>query len=387
MLVRINKEAVIEGLQKAAGIIPPRTGAAYLRSIWLNAENGKLQVFATDSNIEFCGSYAATVETAGLAGVQGRAFVDLLRKLPNGEITLRLEAKAGLQSLKVEQGKRRYTLPVSEPEWFQKFAEFPESKAVVWTADFLQDLIDRTAYCISDDDQSGAIACFYMKPLGEGKIDACGLNGHQFAQVRFVNDDLHGRLPSEGILIQKKYLAEVKKWLGTDEIELNLGDKRLYLRTADKKESMSLPLAYYSYPDYTAFLTRLEGDANSVLILDRKEALEALDRLSIFNTENQRWVYFTLNPEEVTLSSQGQDVGTADEGLEARYTGDIPRIAFSTKNLLDVMGHFESPELTYTMTSQEGICCIKGEGDPDYLVIVMPMKIMDTTYYGEEEAE
>ena len=77
MYVVVFKEDVIEGLQKAANIIPAKTGAAYLRSIWLKAENGLLNVLSTDSNIEFRGQYTADVKEEGLAGVQGRAFVDL----------------------------------------------------------------------------------------------------------------------------------------------------------------------------------------------------------------------------------------------------------------------------------------------------------------------
>ena len=38
MKLSVNKEQIIEGLQKAAAIIPAKAGAAYLRSIWLKAE-------------------------------------------------------------------------------------------------------------------------------------------------------------------------------------------------------------------------------------------------------------------------------------------------------------------------------------------------------------
>ena len=43
------------------------------------------------------------------------------------------------------------------------------------------------------------------------------------------------------MLIQKKYLQDIKKWLGVDEIELNLTDKRLYLRTVNGDETLSSP--------------------------------------------------------------------------------------------------------------------------------------------------
>lgn len=387
MFIKAFKEDVIEGLQKAASIIPAKSGAAYLRSIWLKAENGKVEILATDSSIEFRGSYTAEVVEPGLAGVQGRNFVDLVRKLSSGQISFKLDEESG--SLIIEQGRRKYKLPTNDSVWFQNFSEFPESEAggpVIWAGDFIQELIDKLIYCISDDDAMDAIACLNIKPKEDGKIDACGLNGHQFAMLRFMHDDLHAMLPAGGILIQKKYLGELKKWLGDNEVELSIGDKRLFLRSSDRSETFSLPLSSYQYPDYMNFLSRLDGEDVSRLEIDRKEITEALDRLLIFNTENNRCTYYDLaaQPGEVVLSSTGQDTGSATEILEAQYQGGIGKIAFPTRNLIEIIGHYNSKGLKLVMSGTEGPCGIFGEEDPDYTVIIMPMKIVDDTYYSEE---
>ncbi|MFV0348317.1 MAG: DNA polymerase III subunit beta [Halodesulfovibrio sp.] len=383
MHLRVFKEDVIDGLQKAANIIPAKTGAAYLRSIWLKAEAGALHVLSTDSNIEFRGRYTGEVMEEGLAGVQGRAFVDLLKKLPAGEITLRLDKDAG--SLQIEQGRRKYKLPVNDATWFQNFSDFPEAGSVYWSGDFVQELIDKLSYCISDEDTMEAIACMSMKPMTNGTIESCGLNGHQFSMQRFMNDELHSMLPQDGILVQKKYLGELKKWLGGDEIELNIDNKRLFFRRGDKRETFSLPLSYYQYPDYNNFLSKLHSPEVSTLEVDRKEIIEALDRLLIFNTENNRCTYFTFNGAEVELSSQGQEVGTANEAIEAQYQGDIKRIAFPTRNLIEILNHYQSETLKFLLTGSEGPCGLQGNDDPEYTVIIMPMKIVEETYYSEEE--
>jgi DNA polymerase-3 subunit beta len=36
------------------------------------------------------------------------------------------------------------------------------------------------------------------------------------------------------------------------------------------------------------------------------------------------------------------------------------------------------------MTGSEGPCGITGDDDSDYLVIIMPMQIVEETYYSEE---
>ena len=160
MKFAVNKEHIIEGLQKAAAIIPSKAGAAYLRSIWLKAEGDRLAVMSTDANIEFTGRYPAEISEGGLIGVQGRAFVDLVRQLPSGVLHFSLDENSG--NLLLEQGRRSYKLPVSGSEWFQNFSEFPAENAVTWSGDFLQDILDRVVFCISDDDSMDAIACLYL---------------------------------------------------------------------------------------------------------------------------------------------------------------------------------------------------------------------------------
>lgn len=390
MNVRVQKEHVIEGFQKAASILPTKSGAAYLRSIWLKAEDGILSIMATDTSLEFCGSYTAEIQTPGLVGVQGRAFVDLLSKLPAGTISLTLDTEANV--LRVEQGRRKYKIPTNDPVWFQNFNEFPADGAVMWSGDFLQDILDRITFCISDEDGAAAIASLLLKPIPaqdengpHNRIEACGLNGHQFALMGFMNDELYNKLPAEGILINKKYLGDLKKWLGSDEIELNLGDKRLYLRTGDGSETFSLPLTNSAYPDYMNFMSKLYQPNISVMKLDRKECMDALNRLQIFHSDNNRCAYMSLTEKELTMTAKGQDTGSASESLEISYEGELSRIAFPTRNLVDIMNHYQSAELTLTMTGSEGPCGIAGSDDPDYTVILMPMKIVDETYYSEEE--
>ncbi|SKA94375.1 DNA polymerase-3 subunit beta [Paucidesulfovibrio gracilis DSM 16080] len=386
MFLRVQRDEIIEGLQKSANIIPAKTGAAFLRTIWLKCEDGRLNIMSTDSNLEFCGSYPAQIDEPGLAGVQGRAFYELVRKLPSGELVIKSDE--GKQNVLVEQGARKYKLPVNDEEWFQKFSAFPDEGTVFWSGDFLHEIIDKIAYCISDEDSMEAIACIYFARAknGDKAIEVCGLNGHQFAMIKFVNDDIFELLPEEGVLIQKKYLAELKKWLTADEIELNISEKRLFFRTGDGQETFSLPLSYYQYPNYNNFLSKLGEDNVSRLQVDRAEMINSLERISIFNTDSNRCTHLMLQPSEVVLYSQGQETGTATESMESQYSGDMERIAFPTKNLIEILSHFGSQNVEMVLTGSEAPCGITGPDDADYQVILMPMMIQEETYYTEEDA-
>ncbi len=384
MNLTVQKEKIIDGLQKSASFIPNKAGAAYLRSIWLKAEiqegTGYLIVMSTDASVEFMGKYPADVKEEGVAGVNGKSFVELLRKLPGGDIKIKIDGEN--QVMLVEQGRRSYKMPTVDPVWFQPLPPFPEEGAVLWSGDFFQDVIDKIAFCCSDDDSAEALSCIYMAAKGSGKVDACGLNGHQFALVRFINDALADLIPEGGLLLQKKYVAELRKWLGSDEVMLNISERRFHVRTGKGDETISIPRSSnFTYPDYNGFMSRLEADDISQLDLDRRETIAALDRLLIFETSG---TCFNLNPHIVELSAKGHEIGSAAEQIEQEYSGSLKSITFPPRDLMEILGHFQSATIHYTFTGAEGPCGITGSDDADYTVILMPMKVAETSYYTEE---
>jgi len=385
MLVKVNRDDILEGVLRAGNIIPAKTGAAFLRTIWLHAEDGLLRITATDSNLEFLGEYPAEVKEAGLAGVQGKYFCDLIKKIEGGTITFRLDAKN--QSLRVEQGRRRYKLPVNEPSWFQHLSPFPQESIHNVSGMLLQDVIDRVVYCVSDEDSMEAAACMSLKPVPESsRVEASGLNGHQFALYSVDSPELAALVGETGMLLQKKYLLECRKWLPAGNVDLAIDAKRLFLRSSEARECFSLPLSYYQFPEYHSFLTSLDTPDAATVVIDRSEALGVLDRMLLFNSENNRCTYFEYDNGSLVLFSQGQDVGSGNEMIEAELTGTFVKTAFPTRDVITIFNHYGSDRLTLTLTGQEGPCGVSGADDPDYTVIIMPMKIVEETYYSEEEA-
>jgi DNA polymerase-3 subunit beta len=382
MNIKVYKEDVIEGMQKAAAIIPSGSGAVYLRSIWLKAENG-LEIMSTDSSIEFKGSYTAEILSPGLVGIPGRAFVDLLGRLSTAQILLKQDDEN--KTLVIEQGRRKYKLPVNDSSWFQNFSDFPgDKKAVMWSGDYIHELIGKIIYCISDENTKDAFTCLSIKPSANGKIEVCGLNGHQFAMQNFLHDELHSILPEEGILINKKYLAGLQKWLDQNEVELSVNEKRLFFRGNNQKEIFSIPLSSYTFPDYSGFLSKIRGDGTSTLRMDRKENLEALERLLIFTSDRCTYFDFSSGSGELVLSSTAQSSGSGTEILDVQYDGNIDKISFPTRNLKEILAHYTSQKVKFVMSGVEGPCGIYGEEDADYIVVIMPMKISVQTYYDEE---
>ncbi len=382
MNLSFKKEDVLEGFIKVSNIVPSKSGSNYIKCVWIQAKENKIILMGNDINIEFTGKYDAIIIEEGYVGVNAKAIVELIRKLPTDkDINFKLDLEKNI--LIVSQGRKSYKLPIADPVWFQPLASFPEDGHILWAGDYFKELLDKISFCIHDDESQEYLACLYINNVIEDKIDICGLNSHQFAMVRFINETIAEKIPENGLLILKKYVNEIKKWMSDDEINFNLNDRRFYLRNGKGTEHISLPRANFNFSEYLDFIERLKIDGATKLYLDRKECIDALNRLSIFNSENDKCTYFKLDNKIAILSAQAQDTGSAIEELDIVYEGVLEKIAFPTKNLIEILEHFKSEKLEFIITGSEGPCGISGTEDPGYLVLIMPMKIAETSYYDD----
>ncbi len=387
MYIRIFKEDMIDGVLKASSVISQKTGAAYLRTLWLKAEDDLLEIQCTDSNVEFIGKYRANVLEKGLVGVEGKKFNDLIRKLKPGEILFKSDDENN--TLFVQQDKRKYKIPTTESSWFPELNPFPDENYTLWSGEVLKEIIDKVSFSISDDDTSGSMTCMKVSRGDEDKqeVEFCGFDTQNLSLYTVRDDNIYSLIQEDGLLIPKKYLLELRKWLSSGEIELSVSNQRFFVRKQDVQESISFPMSFDEYTDYKQIMDSFSMDLKSLLVINRNELMDALDRILIFSTEFNKSAVFVLKEDEVRIDSTAVETGEATEILSCNYQGDIDNIYFNIKGLLHILGHFSSEEISMNLSGQVDPCKVTGKNDPNYFVVTMPVEIQEETYYTEEEEE
>lgn len=377
MLVTLRKEDIVDGLLQATSITPTRTGAAYLRTVWLRAEDGALTVSATDSALEFCGTYPAEVESAGTLGAQGKYLADLVRKLPPGPISLR--TIPGESVLHLTQGPRSYKLAVSDPAWYQPTTPFPQGPTAQMDGRELRHILDRILFCVADDDSLGSMTCLKVT-VRDACVEFCGLDGLKIALHTVEHPDLAQALTPE-LLAPKKYLQDLRKWLPEGPVEIARHGARLFVRTYDQRETMNLPLRDQPFYDYQKLLTSAESHFQGQVTVDREELLDSLDRIAIFATDNNYVAVFDVQGEILTVSTPGHETGAGVESLPCQSHGQLDTFSLAARAVMDILSRFSSPQITLHFADSRSLIRITGPGDPGYSVCIMPVVIEEELYY------
>lgn len=385
MKVVVNKEHIEKGVVRAVSIIPAKSGISAIRSLWIKAEGDKLNIMSSDGSMEFFGSYQADIAEEGLVGIQGHVFLDLMRKLPSGVLTL--EKSEDSNVLIITTGRKKFTLPLSNASWFQEVEAMPAERIALWSGDKFLDCIERTEFCIEKETETPGLASLQILSLGNGTVRFTGANAFSFALYSIVNDDLSKILPKDGILIQKIYLGGIKKWLldYAGDMELCVKDKRLFLRKTDENEIVSLPLCSSPvFPSVEASLEKSMEKPDEYLAVDRKEFVSSLERVTIFSDEVTPVVKLDFLDGEFDIQSSGQEKGAGKETITCTYNGDIKDIRFQAKKLITVFEHFKSPTIKMNFPGNFSPCAIHGDDDEGYIVVISPVNPEREEYYTED---
>lgn len=394
MKILITKEEIIKGLQKAASLTSQKTGTTFLKAVWLKWGNNRLSIMATDSKMEFIGSYEAQTSGNCLVGINGRSFYELVKKLPPGEITLKYSLEETEEERKeillLEQGPKKYKILTYDSSWFRDFVPFPENNFIKWHGDEFKELINRLYYFTSDDLDSITRYMTLRRHYEEDDtIAAFAILTQSFALKTFKHDELYEILDEEGYLIDKTFLSELKKWLNSNEIYIAIQNNRFFIKDLENNENISFPLVKKKSIDYQEYLEPFNKETINRLIVNKNELKEALERIYIFASDMDEIVKFIFNENELVIYCESHDKGEATESLIVDYQGDIDEVVFMVKSLRDIIDHFHSENIEFQFVDKEKPCKIVGLDDLDkgYLIITVTIKVKEEYYYEDEIEE
>ena len=93
----------------------------------------------------------------------------------------------------------------------------------------------------------------------------------------------------------------------------------------------------------------------------------------------------TLWKDSLTIASSDKSTGSATETIAAECQSTVDHIAFITRGLVELLSRLGEDSLTIKIASENGPCSFQTDDDKNYVVIAMPVHIVDDAYYSEEE--
>src|ERR1700759_6375 len=212
MKVTLERNNLLKALGHVHRVVERRNTYPILANVLMKAEDDKVDLRATDLDIEGTESVKGMVGQAGSTTVPAHTLYEIVRKLADGaEVKLETD---GAEQMLISSGRSRFHLACLSPD------SFPDLKSGAFSHQFslpvatLRELIERTQFAISNEETRYYLNGIYMHTLEVNKLmvlRAVATDGHRMARAETEAPAVSRGMP--GIIIPKKTVGEIQKLL------------------------------------------------------------------------------------------------------------------------------------------------------------------------------
>jgi len=365
MKFTVDRDTLMKEIAIASEIISSKNTLSVLSNVLLWAEDGNLGIRATDLKVSFETQIPVEVETAGRTTVYCDKLLGILRSLPQGGVVLEhahdhvtitptaRKADFRLRSIPADKYPE-IQLTSTESYW-----ELPQSEFI--------EMITHTAFAVSDDETRYFMNGVYFEQL-EGDLVMVATDGRRLSYIKKTPD---GNVPEfNGVIVPPKILNLVRKLAsGEGAIAIAVTEKHLFVEFENQK--LSSALIEGQFPNYRRVIPETQ---EYTLTADRAQLAEALKRVSLL-VEKSRRIYLTLAEDQLTLSSDESEIGTASEQLVCEYSGPEMKIALNFLYLSEPLRVIESDSIVLRFSEPNKALLLVPNPEQDYFHIVMPMQL------------
>ena len=372
MKLSIERNTLLKAVSHAQSVVERRNTIPILANVLIEAEDEKVQFRATDLDVEIVDRVQAKVDRTGSTTVSAVLLHEIARKLPDGAL-IELTADTASNRLTVEAGRSNFSLATLPKE------DFPIMASSEYAANFsaksgdLRRLFDKSRFAISTEETRYYLNGVYMHSatFENSKVLRCvATDGHRLARVDTGLPEGAEELP--GVIIPRKTVAEIRKFLDDDEVQIAVSVSETKVRFATPDITLTSKVIEGTFPDYTRVIP---ASNEKKLEVDADEFAKAVDRVSTVSSERSRAVKLNLEDDQLTLIVNSPDSGAAEEQVAVAYSDERLEIGFNAKYLLEISGQIDKENAIFMFNSSGDPVLIREGNDLSAVYVVMPMRV------------
>jgi DNA polymerase III subunit beta len=365
-IIKASRDAILKPLQTVAGIVEKRTTLPILANVLIRKEGDTVSFTGTDIEMQIrtsavIGSGESNIATT----VSARKLIDILRALPDTEITLALNNN----KLNVSSAKSRFALQTLAATDFPTLAISTDvsSAATLPQKDF-RHLLQMVHFAMAQQDIR-----FYLNGLllvlATDSIRSVATDGHRLAYCALTGT---GASTAAEAIIPRKTVTELLRLLSdsTDPVSVQvLGNQ---IRFAFGEIEIVTKLVEGKFPDYQRVIP---SGYTKAIAINREQFSASLARASILTNEKFKGVRLALSASMLRIQSSNAEQEEATEELDVDFDGDSLEIGFNVSYLLDVLANLRVDLVKVEFGDSNSSALISLPGDETFKYVIMPMRI------------
>lgn len=369
MKFKISKSEFQKNLSLVQGIVEKRNTMPILENVLIKAEENILEIMATDLEIGIKLSFNSSVEQEGSITFSAKKLFEIIRELPEKDISFE---DTNNNWIKIFCDNIVFNLAGISSEEFPSFPSFENVNFLEIEEKLLKNMIEKTIFSASTEESRFNLNGVFIELIDEekNKFRMVSTDGHRLSMI---DRKLSTSVPfDKSIIVPRKGLQEIKKILEDSEKIVHFGVIENNCIFKKNNIIVFIRLIDGEFPDYNEVIPTQN---KNIININKEKFSEGLRRISLISSDKYKGILFDFKENLLRLSSSNPEIGDAEELLEAKYQGDPITIGFNARYFLDILNVIDTDEVNIELADSESPAILRIENDPDFLTVVMPMKI------------
>ena len=369
MLFRADVHAMLDALNIVTRALAPRPPKEVLEGVLLEAGDKGIVLTCSDGNLTIHSAVQGEIEEKGRALLPGRLLADLVRKLPEGNMQVKLMDN---HSAVITCQRSRSSLSGMDPMEYPRMSALEDGTVLRIPNRVLREMINRVAFAVATDETRQILTGILLEVAAD-EARLVALDGFRLAmQKTFMRFDIPQGDSVVKAVIPGKVMNEMSRILPDDEefCHLQLGKGRMEASFGDTR--LSTVLLAGEYIDYRRILP---ASFKTECRVNRSELEEGIDLASLMAREGKNnLVRMDFREESVTLRSNAES-GDIHAEINVELIGDPLEIAFNAKYLTDVIRNVSDEKLLMKFNTNVSPCVVVPPEGDSYLYLILPVRV------------
>jgi DNA polymerase-3 subunit beta len=364
MKLTILKNTLLQALQQVEAGTPGRSSFAILNNVLIEAKANSLQLTTTDMELAISCTVEAQVETAGITTLPVRHFFNIVRDMPDGNLSIETNDK---HQTTIVNNSVRFKIAGIPPDDFPKFSSIDAKSSFKLPQRELREMFKKVSYAASTE-ESRYILNGVLMNFKRDKLVVVATDGKRLALVETeieVPKDQETNL----IIPQRTVNLLIRTLKDEENKEVKLSADSKHIQAEFDGITLYSKLIEGTYPNYRQVIP---SHCDYRIAVDRENFIEVLQRVSLIITERTSAVTlkFMKNKLIVTASTE---IGEAEETITVKYDGKEMSITFNPVFLLEPLKNLTSDEVYLELTDDVSPGVIKA--DIPFVYVLMPIRV------------
>ncbi len=311
-------------------------------------------------------TFAADVAQAGSVVVNSRLFGEIIRKLPDGIVTV----TSSDLNINVKCGKSDFNIMGLSPDDYPEMPVVDGQNQISLPEKILRSMINQTIFAVADNDVRPIYTGTLFEVSGE-ELTLVSVDGYRLAKRSEKLDSAH--MENCSFVVPGAALSDIERICEDSEdlVSISVGQKHISFSIGE-----TVVISRRLEGEFLNYKKSIPESFRHVLKVERGELMAVIDRVSLIISEkNSSPVHLFLNDGSIECSCV-TPIGKAEDVCLCEGSGEGLEIGFNDRYLMDALKAAGKDELLLCLNTASSPCILKAaDGSETFTYMILPVRL------------